>query len=317
MNKPLVSVFMITYNHELYIAQALDSILMQQVNFKYEIVIGEDCSTDNTRAILINYAKKYPNIFHLLLHKHNLGAVNNQNEVFKNCKGKYIAMLEGDDYWTDPYKLQKQVDFMDANNGYGLVHTSFKSIKGSLLSEKAKEEDIVRDDIFFEMQKKPIVSTLTAVIRKEALDPLLVRINKENLNFIIDIWFWQQIALAGWKIKYLPDVTALYRVHDGGITKSKNNGLGVTQALLQLDVYNTFFNRKQATPVPFKYKKLIAGRFFNSWFLLVRKNISPPYRKIALQLWKRHFWLTLGVGSLIIGLFKSAIKKFSCILNGR
>lgn len=107
-----------SYNLEKYIAEALDSILMQKVNFKYNIVVGEDCSTDNTRQILQEYASKYPDKFTLLLHKKNLGVVANFATTLKSCQGKYIALLDGDDYWTDPFKLQKQVDFLESNKDY-------------------------------------------------------------------------------------------------------------------------------------------------------------------------------------------------------
>ncbi|KAA0893322.1 glycosyltransferase [Oryzomonas rubra] len=110
-----LSVLMITYNHEKYIAQALDSILMQKVNFDYEIVIGEDCSTDNTRSILLEYHEKYPGKIRLLLPEKNLGMTNNFVTTFKSCTGDYIALLEGDDYWTSSDKLQDQVDFLDAH----------------------------------------------------------------------------------------------------------------------------------------------------------------------------------------------------------
>ncbi|MDA8106812.1 MAG: glycosyltransferase [Nitrospiraceae bacterium] len=110
-----LSVFMVTYNHEKYIAQALDSVLMQEVDFDYEIIVGEDCSTDNTRNILLEYQQKYPYKFKLLLHDSNLGACANFMQSFKACSGDYMAYLEGDDYWTDTLKLQKQVDFLDAH----------------------------------------------------------------------------------------------------------------------------------------------------------------------------------------------------------
>src|SRR3712207_1086613 len=100
-----VSVLMLAYNHEKFIAQALDSALMQQVNFDYEIVIGEDCSTDNTRDILIRYQKEYPHRIRLLLPEKNLGMHDNLIQTFKACRGDYIAFLEGDDYWTSPNKL--------------------------------------------------------------------------------------------------------------------------------------------------------------------------------------------------------------------
>ena len=116
--QPFLSVLMLTYNHEKFIADAIKSILMQKTNFKYEIVIGEDFSLDKTRSIIKEYQFNYPGTFNLLLHTKNIGANKNQILTTKACKGKYIAILEGDDYWTDPYKLQKQVDFLEANSDY-------------------------------------------------------------------------------------------------------------------------------------------------------------------------------------------------------
>lgn len=116
-----VSVLMLAYNHAQYIAQAVDSVLMQQVDFDYEIVIGEDCATDNTRDILIRYQQENPEKIRLLLPEKNLGMHDNLIQTFKACHGSsYIALLEGDDYWTSPDKLQKQVDFLDAHADYTL-----------------------------------------------------------------------------------------------------------------------------------------------------------------------------------------------------
>ena len=116
--KPMVSIQMLAYNHEKYIKQALDSILMQEVKFTYEIIIGEDCSTDKTRAILLGYKEKYPDKIKLILHGKNVGMHENVEIVRRNCSGKYCAYCEGDDYWTDPKKLQKQVDFLEENTEY-------------------------------------------------------------------------------------------------------------------------------------------------------------------------------------------------------
>jgi glycosyltransferase involved in cell wall biosynthesis len=123
---PLVSVWMITYNQEAYISQAIESVLEQQCDFDFEIVIGEDCSTDNTRKILQTYQKRYPDKIKLVLHDKNIGMVANQNATFKHCRGKYIAMLEGDDFWCDPYKLQKQVDYMKR---FPQCHISFHPVQ--------------------------------------------------------------------------------------------------------------------------------------------------------------------------------------------
>ena len=112
-NNVMVSVAMVTYNHEAFIAQAIESVIMQNTDFMVELVIGEDCSTDGTRAIVAEYARKYPELVRTILHEHNMGGQVNSISVLQSCRGKYIAALEGDDYWTDPLKLQKQVEFMD------------------------------------------------------------------------------------------------------------------------------------------------------------------------------------------------------------
>ena len=135
-NNPMLSVFMITYNHEKYIKQALDGILMQKVNFPYEIIIGDDCSQDNTQNILKEFKKKYPLKIKLLLHKENIGIKENVNSVWRECSGKYIASCEGDDFWIDEYKLQKQVQFLEKNPQYiGTTH------KFQIVDEKNKKID--------------------------------------------------------------------------------------------------------------------------------------------------------------------------------
>ena len=109
-----LSVAMITYNHERFIRQAIESVLDQKVNFDFEIVIGEDCSTDSTRTIVAELQQQYPDRIVALMRPHNLGAMRNLQETLAACKGQYVALLEGDDYWTSQHKLQKQVDFLDA-----------------------------------------------------------------------------------------------------------------------------------------------------------------------------------------------------------
>lgn len=113
----MVSISCITYNHENYISDALEGFLMQKTDFNYEVLIHEDASTDNTAGIIRNYEKKYPNIIKPIFQKENhySKGVDVDDLNTKRAKGKYIALCEGDDYWTDPYKLQKQVDYMEAH----------------------------------------------------------------------------------------------------------------------------------------------------------------------------------------------------------
>lgn len=120
-----VSVIVLTYNHENYICQALDSILMQDVDFRYEILIGDDSSTDATPKILLEYQLKYPEIIKLTLRKENVGPTRNAYDLFLQAKGKYLATCEGDDFWLDPNKLKRQVSFLENHREYvGCSHPS-------------------------------------------------------------------------------------------------------------------------------------------------------------------------------------------------
>ena len=120
MGKPLVSICCITYNHEHYIRDALDGFIMQKTNFPVEIVISDDCSKDNTREIIAEYKDKYSNLIRDVSPTENIGAIPNFNHVIAEANSKYVAICEGDDYWTDPYKLQKQVDFLEAHPDYSM-----------------------------------------------------------------------------------------------------------------------------------------------------------------------------------------------------
>ena len=136
--KPIVSVITITYNHEPYIAKTIEGVLMQQVNFPMEFIIAEDCSTDNTRDICIQYAEIYPQFIKLIISDTNVGAVANERSAMKAAKGRYIAFCEGDDYWTDPLKLQKQVDFLEKNPDYSVCFHRYRHFDS--------ENDVWKDD---------------------------------------------------------------------------------------------------------------------------------------------------------------------------
>lgn len=120
MEEIMLSIYIATYNHERYIARALDSVIMQKANFRFEVLVGEDASTDGTRAILKEYEKKYPGKFTMFYREHNMyrEEVRNGEDLKRRCKGKYIIALEGDDFWTDENKIQKQVDFLEAHPEY-------------------------------------------------------------------------------------------------------------------------------------------------------------------------------------------------------
>lgn len=118
-----VSVMMVTYNHEKYLEQAILSVINQNTDFKYELLIGEDCSTDQTRKIAEKYQMMYPEIVKLITHNKNVGPLKNEADLRRRCRGQYIAVLEGDDYWTNPEKLKRQAEFLDSHPQYiGVSH---------------------------------------------------------------------------------------------------------------------------------------------------------------------------------------------------
>ena len=124
MSQPIVSIYVPTFNHENYIVRALDSIRMQDTQYPYEVFVGEDCSTDNTRQVLQDWEKENPDPrFTILYREENMHRmpVNNASDLKNRCKGKYIICLEGDDFWTDPEKLEKQVSFLETHPEYYAV----------------------------------------------------------------------------------------------------------------------------------------------------------------------------------------------------
>ena len=120
VDRPLVSVHIITYNQESYVARAIEGALQQQTDFAVEIVVGEDCSQDGTRDIVLRYQREHPARVRVITSDRNVGSFENSNRVLRTCRGKYLAICDGDDYWTDPRKLQKQVDFLEAHPEYSL-----------------------------------------------------------------------------------------------------------------------------------------------------------------------------------------------------
>lgn len=245
-----VSVFVMVYNHEKYIAECLDGILMQKCNYNFDIVVGEDYSIDNSREILLNYQNRYPGKFKLLLHETNMGAAKNQMEVFKNCEGKYIAMCEGDDYWVDPLKLQKQVDFLEANKDYVLIHSDI-AIKNSngedvnnlriIISKMFRwrnDTNIVRN-----LVKGNYIMTLTVVIAKNALFEAIEKITEnDNQVAFIDYTLFLELSKLG-KIYYQEDKTAVYRILPNSASNSINleNRLRYVESTINI---SRFYNQK-------------------------------------------------------------------------
>jgi glycosyltransferase involved in cell wall biosynthesis len=147
MNKPKVSVCIFSYNFSQYIAQALESVLNQKTNFDFEIVVGDDCSTDNSREIISTFQKKHPDKIVLAYEQSNQGGTRNWIQTINRCQGKYIALLDGDDYFIDENKLQKQFDILENNASSNIV---FNSVKEIMENKNNIEYDVIfqKDEYF-------------------------------------------------------------------------------------------------------------------------------------------------------------------------
>ena len=121
MDDIALSILMVTYNHEKYIEDAIVSIIQQETEYAFELIIGDDASNDTTAQIIKKYARQYPEKIHAVLRKENLGATRNSYGILKRARGKYIAFCDGDDLWVDKYRIQKQIDFLDAHFEYSAI----------------------------------------------------------------------------------------------------------------------------------------------------------------------------------------------------
>jgi glycosyltransferase involved in cell wall biosynthesis len=206
---PKVSVLMVTYNHVNFIEQAIESVLMQETDFKYELVIGEDCSTDRTREIVEIYAEKYPDRIKVLLHPKNIGMQRNFIEVWKACTGEYIALLEGDDYWTDPEKLQKQVDFLDGNPDFSICFHKVKILENNELKDDYITTVPSNVSTIEDLAKGNYIHTPSCIFRNRGTEILGENFLRSPIG---DYYIHMMNALYG-KIYYTDEPMAVYRVH--------------------------------------------------------------------------------------------------------
>lgn len=241
---PTVTVAMLTYNHEKYISQAIESVLMQETSFDVQLVIAEDCSTDSTRFIVLNYQKKYPDRIIVILQEKNVGAQVNNLNLFENLNGKYIAALEGDDFWTDPHKLQKQVDFLENHSDYAFCFSNIVHVdeKGQQLNEKWPNRHEEFTISFRLLGEEYYVPTPTLIFRNNLIDALFFNefLSKAELG---DYMIISRLLLEG-KGYYTPEVFAAYRHHNGGVFSKKDLQKKVNAGLSTREVFAIYLLKK-------------------------------------------------------------------------
>ncbi len=222
-----VSVAIRTYNQERFIAQAINSVLMQKVNFDYETVVADDASTDSTSEILRSFQKEQRNGFRLLLREKNLGSRKNALDMLQSCQGEYIALLDGDDYWISPDKLQKQVDFLDRHPECAICFHGFTRLeydRGRELNVSPPGRKSIYDlEDLLELSFPFLTSLL--MFRKELVGDLLASSFYHDCMFLD--WILGILATRRGGLGYIDEVMGVYRA-GGGVW----SGLGSLQQLI-------------------------------------------------------------------------------------
>ncbi len=268
IENPKVSICMITYGHEKFIREAIEGVLMQKTSFPIELVLANDCSPDKTDKIVQEIIKNDPrsSVINYIKQPQNIGMMLNFIDALKKCKGKYIAFCEGDDYWTDPYKLQKQVDLLEDNFSISLsAHNAiiFKRDNTEEVFNKTSVNQLFSiEDVIL---KQWFIPTCSIVLRNDLLKTLprwLSQVKHGDLSILL------LAGLTG-KIHYNPTPMAVYRKHDGGVSANPNNSVKTI-----VETYNLFNKHSN-----YKYNAIINYRNYR---LLI--NEAKTERSISKRL---------------------------------
>jgi len=221
LTNPKISVIMLTYNHAPFLKEAIEGVLMQKTDFDFELIICDDASTDHSEDFIKPYAERYPYQIKYYRHNLNIGFVENQRFAFQKASGKYLAYCEGDDYWTDPFKLQFQYDFLEKNSEF--VMTTARNLV--LHQDSGKITDDMKDLIF---ENKEVVDytqetffterptqTFTYLIRREFLDLKWINIYPNYR----DLYYFYHLLEFG-KGRAFNKIVGVYRLHEGGVYSS-------------------------------------------------------------------------------------------------
>ena len=216
MTMPLVTAKTITYNHAPFIRQCIEGVLMQETNFPIEYIIGEDCSTDGTREIVEEYARRYPDTIRLITSEQNVGARENSRRTTKAARGKYIALCEGDDYWTDPHKLQKQVDFLEAHPECSMCfHEAYDLWPDGRKSEfvRSRQIEVMPFYTLGNIIRRYFIPTASMVFRRLLIEPM----PDEFFDAPGGDWFLHVLLAKKGLVAYLDECMSVYRHHRGGV----------------------------------------------------------------------------------------------------
>ena len=259
-----VSVFILTYNQEQFIAQTIESIVTQKTSFRYQLVIGEDASQDKTLEICRSFRERYPEKIKLLASPQNLGLIANFMHTLKECKGAYIAICDGDDYWTDPLKLQKQVDFLKQHSDYKIVYSLKQDLLPDGTFKKSTQLSMPETTTFDDLVMGNFIPSVTVLFKNETLfrDPPSWIINFPYGDWPLYLW----TLVDGGKIKFMYEVMGTYRTEIGTssvLRKTLSDAFMVNVSILDYAINDAQFELKR--PLLKKAKLFTMGALMKSY----------------------------------------------------
>jgi len=271
-----VSVSIVTYEEEDYIRQTLDSVLSQKTDFPFEIIVGDDASNDSTPSILKEYQQKYPDNITLLLADKNYGdyGLSNFMATVKKCRGEYIAFLDGDDYWTDVNKLQKQVDFLDAHpkcsfSSHRIVHQSTNG-HNEVSSRPKPGTQIYQIDSLI---KSNFAHKISTVARRMAVDNIPAWYSTTKIASAD--WVFNLLLAKDGEIGFIDETMAVHRKRDGNLSAMYGQKRILQDRLVTLDLLSDIFKDHQSSVRYAKYKTKVK---------VVIASLSPRFYHILQRL---------------------------------
>ena len=297
-----VSIFMLTYNQEQFIAQTIESIATQQTSFRYQLVIGEDASQDKTLEICRKFEDKYPEKIKLLASPKNLGLIANFMRTLKECKGTYIAICDGDDYWTDPLKLQKQVDFLKQHSDYKIVYSLKQDLLPDGTFKQSAQLSMPETTTFDDLVMGNFIPSVTVLFKNETLYRVLP---SWIINFPYGDWpLYLWTLTDGGKIKFMDAVMGAYRTEIGAsfaLRKKLSDEFRVNISILDHAINDAQFELKRPLLKKAKLQKMGAlmksynreGSYLKAFGVFFRiLSIKPSWKPIKMYFYslKKHIY---------------------------
>lgn len=302
-----VSVLIKAYNHEPFIARAIDSALQQRTAFAYEIVVGEDCSTDGTRGVLQTLAATYPDRIRLLLRERNLGNIRNLTDTLQACRGEYVALLDGDDYWTSPVKLQQQVAYLDAHPDFSSCAHNAVVVDATAQAELGTYRPPHRSHAITlrRMLISDPVPTSSVMFRRA----IVGEFPAWYYTIMMGDWPLLVLNLRHGNMWYDAQVAAAHRVHAGGLWSGAEP---VRRRRARIEIYERLNEELR-----FAHDLLIRGRIARQYLALAEHHAttgeSAQVREcvrhaLRTSRWSPRLLLRRSFLQLLPGLLKDAVR---------